>query len=484
MPGVVLATWSAVPGAIGVQGGGIDIRGNRMAESFDLVVIGSGAGGSNPLSACREAGWRVAIVDDEPFGGTCELRGCDPKKVLVGAAEVVDWQRRMTGSGVGGDSHVDWPGLMRFKGTFTDPAPARHRAAYDKAGIIAYRGSARFRREDSITIATDDGHEVEIHSKHFVVASGAEPAPLGIPGEEHVCTSTDFLSLGEIPRRIAFIGAGYISFEFAHVSRRAGAQVTVLGRATPLGHFDQDLVSRLVAHTRSLGIDLRTDTEVVSVERMDGAYRVHVKSDSGEKSVDADLVVHGAGRVPRTGKLDLASARVDTDSHGAVVVNDFLQSSSNPRVYAAGDCKFRKGSLPLTPVASHEGVIVSSNLLNGNSKRPDYRGIPSVVFTVPPLASVGLTEKAARSEGLHVTVKCAESTSWFSNRRIQEPVAMFKTIVENGTDRVVGAHLIGPDAPNVINIFALAVKHGLSATDLRHMIYAYPTSASDVVHML
>ena len=455
-----------------------------MSESFDLVVIGSGAGGSNPATDCRQAGWRVALVDDQPFGGTCELRGCDPKKVLVGAAELTAWQHRMHEAGVEGDARIDWRSLMRFKATFTDPAPARHRAAYDKAGIVAYRGSARFRDEDSLTITMEDGRDAELRSKHFVIASGAEPAQLGIPGEEHVRTSTDFLSLTELPGRIAFIGAGYISFEFAHVAQRAGAQVTVLGSGIPLGHFDQDLVDRLVAHTRSVGIDLRTDTEVVSVEKADGGYRVHLSSGGVPDSVEADIVIHGAGRVPRTAKLNLAAANVETNEKGAVMVNDFLQSSSNERVYAAGDCKFRPGSLPLTPVASHEGKIVSSNLLHGNTKRPDYRGIASVVFTVPPLAAVGLTEAAARTEGLDVTVKCAETASWFSNRRIQEPVAMFKTIVEKGTDRVVGAHLLGPNAPDVINVLALAVKHGLSATDLRHMIYAYPSSTSDISHML
>ena len=456
-----------------------------MAESFDLVVIGSGAAGSGPASMCREAGWRVAVIDDQPFGGTCELRGCDPKKVLVGAAEVVDWMQRMNGAGVAGDVAIDWGSLMRFKRTFTDPVPARHQAGYDSAGIVSYRGIARFRDEDHMTIAPEDGGaEIAIHSRHFVIASGAEPAALGVPGAEFVCTSADFLSLERLPRRITFIGAGFVSFEFAHVARHAGADVTVIGRGSPLPHFDHDLVNRLVAHTRSIGIDLRTEGDVVSVERIGEQYRVHYTTPQGAHFADSDLVVHGGGRVARTKQLDLARANVATDRHGAVVVDDFLRSTTNACVYAAGDCKTHSGSLPLTPVAAHEGAVVASNLLNGNRTRPDYRGTPSVVFTIPPLAIVGLTERAARDQKLDVRVKCAETAAWFSNRRVQEPATMFKTIVENGTDRIVGAHLLGPDAPQVINIFALAVRHDLGADDLKQMIYAYPTSAADVKYML
>jgi glutathione reductase (NADPH) len=459
-----------------------------MTESFDLVVVGTGAGGSTPISECRAAGWRVAVIDDQPYGGTCELRGCDPKKVLVGVADVIDWQRRMTGSGVKGDPKVDWASLMRFKRTFTDPVPARHQAAFDEAGIVTYHGSARFTAEDRMVIAaageTAAGAPVEIQATHFVIASGAEPVALGIPGEEHVRTSTDFLQLDKLPARICFIGAGYISFEFAHVVQRSGAQAVVLGRGAPLDHFDQDLVARLVVHTRSAGIELHTGTDVASVEKVGDGYRVHTKTDNGADAVAADLVVHGAGRVPRTKQLDPARANVATDARGAVLVNDYLQSTSNPRIYAAGDCTHPDGSLPLTPVASHEGAVVASNLLHGNAVKPDFRGTPSVVFTVPPLAAVGLTEAEARKQGIDVCVKCEDTASWFTNRRVRQPAAMFKTIVENRTGRVIGAHLLGPDAADVINIFALAVRHGLTASDLRQMIYAYPTSTSDVSHML
>lgn len=455
-----------------------------MPESFDLVVVGTGAGGSAPASRCRAAGWRVAVVDDQPYGGTCENRGCDPKKVLVGAAEVIDLHRRMMGFGVEGDARIDWPALMHFKRSFTEPAPARHQTDFDQAGIVAYHGTARFVADAGMVVTGADGRERDIEAEHFAIASGAEPVSLEIPGEQYILTSTDFLDLDELPARIAFIGAGYISLEFAHIAQRAGAQTIVLGRKAPLGNFEQDLVARLVAHSRNIGIDLRTNTDVTSVEKDGDRYRVHVDTGAGSDIIEADLVVHGAGRAPKTKQLELSRANVATDARGAITVNEFLQSTSNPRVYAAGDCTLPPGALPLTPVAAHEGSVVASNLLHGNNRTPDYQAIPSVVFTLPPLATVGLTEAAAREQGFDIRVQCEDTAKWFSNRRLQEQAAMFKTIVDNTTDKILGAHLLGPDAPDVINIFALAIRNGISAAELRRAIYAYPTSTSDVSHML
>ncbi|HEY9226960.1 MAG TPA: NAD(P)/FAD-dependent oxidoreductase, partial [Gemmatimonadaceae bacterium] len=276
---------------------------------------------------------------------------------------------------------------------------------------------------------------------------------------------------------------GYIAFEFAHLARRAGAEVVILGRSKALAQFDQDLVQRLVTHTRALGVDVRLNAPATAVEARAGGFRVHCGGSSEEQTVEADLVVHAAGRVPKTRQLDLPRANVKTDERGAVEVNQYLQSVSNPRVYAAGDAALPPGSLPLSPVAVHEGLVVASNLLHGNHKTPDYRGVPSVVFTVPPLARVGVTEAEATSRRLAVRVKAEETGGWFSNRRVRERTAMYKTIVEEGTGRVVGAHLLGPHAEEVINLFGLAVRHGLTGSDLAHMIYAYPTNASDVASM-
>ncbi|MGH7510765.1 MAG: dihydrolipoyl dehydrogenase family protein [Gemmatimonadales bacterium] len=446
---------------------------------LDLVIIGTGAGGSGAAYRCRRAGWRVAIVDDLPFGGTCALRGCDPKKVLVGAADLVAWSGRMQGHGVSGKSAIDWPALMRFKRSFTDPVPAARLAGFQRAGIVPFQGEARFLSPDRLAVGDET-----LESRHFLIAAGARPRPLRISGDSHLITSTEFLELDRLPKRIAFVGGGYVSFEFAHVSQRAGAQAVILSRGAPLERFDQDLVGRLVRHTREIGVEVRTDSEVVGIEREGGRYRVLLEAAEGPDAVEADLVVHGAGRVPHTEKLELGKANVATDAEGGVVVNQFLQSVSNPRVYAAGDAARPPGSLPLTPVAAYESVLVASNLLEGNSRTPDYRGIPSVVFTIPPLAGVGLTEVEARRERHEVRIKSEDTSSWYSHRRVNETCAMFKTIVEQGSDRILGAHLLGTHAEEVINLFALAIRQGLSATAIKHQLYAYPTSGADLPYML
>lgn len=452
-----------------------------MADEFDLVVLGTGAGGSGPAAKCAAAGIRVAIVDDQPYGGTCALRGCDPKKVLVGATDVTSWHARMLGHGIAGDATVEWPALMRFKRTFTDPVPPAAEKGFDEKGIETLHGEARFVAEDRLTVGAR-----ELSARHIVLATGASPRPLHISGEDLVISSTEFLELEALPPRIAFVGAGYISLEFSHIARRAGSAVTILGSGKPLPGFDSAGVELLLRHTRDIGVDVRLNTTVTGIERLEGTstFRVHTRSGETDGMVEADLVVHGAGRVPNTARLDTAVGHVALDEHGAVVVNEFLQSTTNPRVYAAGDVTLPPGSIPLTPVAGHEGMTVASNILHGKTKRPDYRGIPSVVFTLPSLAGVGLTEEAARQSGLPIRVKSEETADWYANRRVREPVAMFKTIVNTETDLVLGAHLLGSHPEEVINLFAFAIRFGIPSAELKHMIYAYPTSGSDLPYML
>lgn len=239
----------------------------------------------------------------------------------------------------------------------------------------------------------------------------------------------------------------------------------------------------MLAHSRDVGIDVHLGSEVTEITRAGPSDVFHVHTRGDNPIVDAELVVHGAGRVPNTATLGAEAGRVRLDPRGAVEVNEFLQSPTNPRVDAAGDVALPPGSVPLTPVASHEGAVVASNLLHGNNKRPDYRGVSSVVFTLPHLAGVGLTEKAARAQGFNVRVQAGDTTSWFSNRRVREPVGMFKTIIDADTDLVLGAHLLGMHADEIINLFAFAIRFGVSANDLKHMIYAYPTSASELPYM-
>lgn len=196
------------------------------------------------------------------------------------------------------------------------------------------------------------------------------------------------------------------------------------------------------------------------------------------------MVVHGAGRVPEIGDLALEAADIHYDKKQGVLVNDYLQSISNPNIYAAGDATLNTGGLPLTPVASYEGEIVASNLLEENNRKPDYSGVPSVVFTIPPLAAVGLSEQEATQQGLKFRTKYEKTSSWYSSRRVGETCSGFKTLLEEGTDRVLGAHLLGHHSEEIINLFALAIRSKLPANHLRELLYAYPTRASDIWYMV
>jgi glutathione reductase (NADPH) len=284
---------------------------------------------------------------------------------------------------------------------------------------------------------------------------------LGIAGEEHLITSDDFLELSEMPPSVVFVGGGYISFEFAHVAARAGSKVTIVHRGEHgLGRFDPDLVDRLVTWSRSIEIKVELGTRVESIERNASGLLVKASRGSQWKAYPADLVVHGAGRVPDIDDLDLANGGIERERHG-VRVNEYLQSVSNPAVYAAGDCAASE-SPPLTPVAGYEGSVVAANLLAGNHRRAYYRAVPSVVFTIPPLASVGLDERSARNQGLPFRTRQGDMSSWYSSRRIGEKCAAYKVLVEETTDRILGAHLLGSHAEEHINLFALAIHKGFA----------------------
>ncbi len=451
-----------------------------MTVAVDLIVLGTGSAAQSVAFPCRQAGWNVAVVDSNPFGGTCQLRGCDPKKVLVGVSELVDWGRRMQGRGLSAPAPtLAWSDMVRFKRTFVEDVPVAMDQGFKDAGILTVHGHARFVDPTCLRV----GDETYV-GKHVVIAAGARHAPLGIAGEEHLTTSTGFLELDELPRRVVFVGGGYIAFEFAHIAARAGATVSILHRGErPLEGFDADLVAQLVSATRDLGIDVRVGTVVTGMERRGDELIVHARRGEEMIEVAADLVVHAAGRVPEVDDLDLETAGVARSENGGVAVNEFLQSVTNPAVYAAGDA-VASGGLPLTPVAGMQGGIVAANLLNGNTRTPNYVGIPTVVFTTPPLARVGLDEATARAQGLRFTTHHEDTTGWYSSRRVALAHTGFKTLVEDGTERLLGAHLLGLHADEIINIFALAIRTELRAGGLRDMVFAYPTGASDIGYMV
>ena len=413
-----------------------------------------------------------------PFGGTCALRGCDPKKVLVGAADLVDWNHRMIGKGVRSNAAIDWKDLMKYKRSFTEPVPSSREKGMEKAGITPFHGQARFVDESTLKVGN-----FELTGEYILIATGARPAPLSIEGFEYLATSTDFLELDELPKKLVFVGGGYISFEFAFVSALAGSEVHVIHRGErPLEGFDADMVDILLEKVKELGIRVYLNTEVQSVVKEGNGFVVTGSQNGTSKKIKGDLVVHGAGRIPNIDGLDIDKGNVDHGKHG-ILVNEYLQSVSNPRVYAAGDAAATQGK-PLTPVGGFESRIVAANLLDGNHRKAEYPAQPTVVYTIPALASVGLTQKQAEDQGLRFEVHTNRMDSWYSYRRINESHAAYKTITEKETGKIIGAHILGTKAEEIINLFTIAINNGLTSDDLKNMIYSYPTHSSDIPYML
>ena len=446
-------------------------------DVFDLIVIGTGTAAQVAAGRVRKAGRSVAVIDHRPFGGTCALRGCDPKKMLVSGAEAIDMARRMHGRGVAGDIRIDWKDLIAFKRTFTDRVPQKREDSFAEQGIDAFHGAARFTGPDTVEV---EGQPLK--GRHIMIASGARPIALPFPGAEHVIASDAFMELEALPQRIVMVGGGYIGAEFSHIAARSGAKVTVLQRGERmLPIFDPTLVRWLMKKFREIGVEVRSQHVATAIERSGQGYRVHMQAPEGQSVVTADLVVHTAGRVPDIDDLNLSAANIATEG-GRLRLNDFLQSVTNPLVYAAGDAA-AKGP-PLTPVSSHDAKVVAANILEGNHHRPDYRGVPSVAFTLPPIAAVGLSEASAREQAPNVRVNSASVPDWYTARRVAETVYGYKTIVDEGTGRILGAHLVGPHADEVINLFGLAIRHDLTVSGLKNTMFAYPTGASDIGYML
>lgn len=454
-------------------------------QSFDIIVLGTGPAAGQVAARSAEAGRSVAMIEPHGVGGNCALRGCNPKKVLVHAAALQDAVQRNQSRLIDVEaSRIPWPRLIDFTREFVEPVSPRALSKFTSKGIHVLEETARFL--GPTTIAAGD-HRLQAPT--IVVATGAEPAPLTFPGAELVTSSDDFLTLPQLPPRVLFLGGGYISFEFAHVAARAGARVTIVHRGErPLKSFEPDLVDRLVAHTRSIGIAVELDTEPKGLHRdSDGALlltarRGHKAEPNQTVSYQADLIVHGAGRTPALRDLDLEAAGVESEAEG-ITVTDALRSVSNPHVFAAGDCA-ATGQPKLTPVADEQGAAIARTLIDGRDSRPHYGPVPRVVFTVPPLAAIGLTEHEAASRGLPFEVRTDDSTKWTTNRKVNAGVAGYKILVEKGTGRILGAHLLGPDADETINLFALAMRFDLTADNLQSTLYVYPTFSADIRKML
>jgi len=450
-----------------------------MTKQHDLIVIGAGMAGVSAADKCAARGWDVAIVDALPYGGTCALRGCDPKKILRRGAEIIDSARLMRGKGIdAGDLTINWADLMKHKHGFTDEVPQNMEDGLTGNGVTTLHGEARFTDKNRIEI-----NGATYAAAHFLIATGARPRPLEFPGHEHLIDSTDFLNLPALPPRILFVGGGFISFEFAHIAARAGSSPVIIDRGShPLKAFDPDLVELLITRGTDAGIEVRRSTTITAVEPTRSGYRVSLESSGRTETMEVDLVVHGAGRIPELSGLDLDVASIAWGEQG-VRVAGHLQSTTNPAVYAAGDSADTPG-MPLTPIAVSEGKVAASNMLKATTTVPDYTGVPTAVFTIPELTRVGLLEQDAKDQGLDVDVRSNDTSGWYSNYRIGETAAAAKILIDRASDQIVGAHLLGPEYGELVNILGLAIKLNLTTRQLKSMTAAYPTAGSDLGSML
>jgi len=449
-------------------------------EEYDVFVIGTGTAGKSVATDCAKAGWKVAIADNREYGGTCPNRGCDPKKVIVGLTEILERSQHLMGLGITKMPEFNWQDLQKFKLKFTDAIPFATERDLKALDIKLYHQSPKFLDENTLSV---EGKTVK--AKKIVIATGNKPMPLTIPGEEFTLNSEDFLELEKLPESMIFIGAGYIGMEFAHVAARLGVEVTVVEfQDRPLSNFDEDMVAHLTQASEEIGIKFIFNAKVSKVEKLRKYHRVTAQSKDGEEfSAKAELVFNTAGRVPSIDELELEKGNVAFTKKG-ISVNKHLKNTTNENVYACGDVANSKG-LPLTPLSSQEARVVVANLL-GKYKKTEakYPPQPSVVFTLPNVASVGLSEKEAKDKGYEVVVEQKSVPNWFNSKRIAAKVYAYKTIVDKKNGLVLGAHLIGPEAGEVINMFVMAICGELSCEDLKSMIFVYPSWGNDIKGMV
>ena len=381
-----------------------------MRKEYDLVVIGSGVAGGTIAIKCRNAGLSVALADTGPLGGTCALKGCNPKKVLVHASEVIARFEDMKGKGIVGQVKIDWPELMRFKRTFTEPIPKSNEKYYREIGVELYMGKASFSDEKTIRVG-----DKLIKGKCIVVATGARPRELNIPGEDLLCNSECFLELNRLPKEVIFVGGGYIAFEFAHIAARAGAKVTVLQRGNQtLNKFDPDIIHLLMKASEEIGIEVKMNQNVERIEKFGKKLKVFTGKEEGNEYT-ANLIVHSAGRVPNLEGLNLEAGNISRDRRG-ILVDDFLRSQSNPSVYVSGDVNTY--GIPLTPVADMEARMITAQIVKKQMEKVNYQVVPSVLFTIPSVASVGLHEEEALKRGIDFEKHFNDTSNWIASRRL------------------------------------------------------------------
>jgi glutathione reductase (NADPH) len=439
----------------------------------DLFTIGAGSGGVRASRLAAADGARVAIAEERDLGGTCVNVGCIPKKLLVYASEFGDDFEDARGFGwtVAGRS-VDWAELIRRKDAEIRRLNGVYRRLLEGAGARILEGRARL----------VDPHTIEVGgrrhtARRVLVATGGWPVRPTIPGAEHVVTSNEVFHLERLPERVLIAGGGYIAVEFAGIFHGLGAQVTLVHRsACFLRGFDDDLRTVLAEEMRKRGIDLRFSTTVESVERRGG--RLHARLASGD-TVEADLVLAAIGRAPNTRGIGLEEAGVRIDAMGAICVDEYSQTSV-AGIHAIGDCTNR---MNLTPVAIAEARAYVETVFRDKPTEMDYTGVPTAVFSQPSLATVGLTEAQARARFAAIDVYRSTFRPLKHTLSGRDERSFMKLVVDRGTDRVLGCHMIGADAGEVIQGLAVALRCNATKAQFDATIGIHPTAAEEFVTM-
>ena len=441
---------------------------------YDLFVIGAGSGGVRASRMSASLGSKVAVAEERYLGGTCVNVGCVPKKLMVYASHYHEDFEEARGFGwTVGDSSFDWATLIENKNKEIARLNGIYGSLLSNAGVELYEARATIKGP----------HEVEVGGKtvtaeRILVAVGGWPSIPDIPGKEHVASSNEFFYLPDLPKRTIVVGGGYIAVELAGILNGLGSDVTQLYRGPHfLRGFDDDVRTFLADEIRKKGIDLRFNSNIARVDKnADGSLKATLEDGSTQ---EADCILYATGRAPKTDGLGLENAGVELAKNGAIVVNDDFQSSV-PSIYALGDVIDR---VALTPVAISEGMVFAHNTYGKGGRKMDYRDIPTAVFSQPPIGTVGLTESEARAAYGDVTVYCSEFRAMKHTLSGASERSFMKLIVHPESDRVLGLHMVGPEAGEIVQGFGVAIKAGATKADFDATVGIHPTSAEEFVTM-
>lgn len=443
---------------------------------YDLFVIGAGSGGVRASRIAASHGARVAVAEEHRVGGTCVIRGCVPKKLLVYASHFAHELHDAAGMGWTLDgARFDWPTLRDAVNADVDRLERAYTSTLDSNRVDHFAERATVAGPHAVRLASGR----EITARHILIAVGAWPVMPDFPGNEFCITSNEVFHLPDFPRRVVIQGAGYIALEFAGIFNALGAEVTVVNRSDQiLRGYDAEIRARLLAIMQARGITFRFESPIERVDRCDdGSLRVTTKG--GAEPLLADAVMVATGRRPKTAGLGLENAGIALGPNGEVPV-DAHSATTCPSIHAVGDVTDR---VQLTPVAIREGHAFADTVFGGRPRTVDYDCIPSAVFSQPPIGAVGLTEEQARERFADVRVFRSDFRPMKNIFSATPERGLYKMVVDGETDRVLGLHLIAPEAPEVLQAAAIAVKAGLTKAQFDDTMALHPSMAEELVLM-